>query len=641
MAYNTYVPAGLTNSRAYNWSRNAYNPSNVPVISVDPVTMQQHLATYEWLDYGQSVPGGATRWKTNPPFASWEASGGMRGLVATDANGNEVPARILRGYIRRAEYTVSDDASQSRLYFMFNPENITRQYVSYLDQGALDPFNTVYQSGNLVAPPSFMDFNFELFFDRQDEAQHPDNPGVLVDMEYFDLVVRNVVPGSEYSTNASLPDNGVMMVNPRDITVVFSPQLSIQGRPLNAQVVFEKFTHRMVPTRMRIALTMRVVYLGPARDVSLFTPEAVNVERRVPFDIEPPEPFSFTYKPLTFASNNEDITLPDAAINSNDWDNTQAGDANNLGYHAMQNAAKKCGLEGIQSTITEYDLNNRAQLWNYADCSSFVWGGFVDMPFVLTGEGVNENSSRPYAAYLGWPTWESRSPPDCTSIKNMCAGLPEAKCLRLWGFTEGGRNTNQWEVIKKMSPGDLIIRVGHPKKSGNHIAFVWKIDGDRLEVLHAASDPDTTDTSLIKGVGITVYSSGSDFTYNFGCRIVAQTPEGMAVDEDDEGSAVIAQKPGRPREVEARGQLGNIIVTWKPPTNKGTSDIKDYRVQYTKDSSMQNWSSMTAGAGNNPTVILPPINTNLDANTRYYIRVSARNDAGRGPESSIESAKTA
>ena len=80
------------------------------------------------------------------------------------------PARILRGYIRRAEYDVKDEMSKARLYFMYNPEYITREYVSYLEQSALDPFNTVYQSGNLIAPPSIMNFSFELFFDRQEEA---------------------------------------------------------------------------------------------------------------------------------------------------------------------------------------------------------------------------------------------------------------------------------------------------------------------------------------------------------------------------------------------------------------------------------------------------------------------------------------
>ena len=86
---------------------------------------------------------------------------------------------------------------------------------------------------------------------------------MLVDYQFFDLVVRNVIPTDPNQMSNQLPDNGVMMVNPRDITVVFSPQLTVQGRPINAQVVFEKFTHRMTPIRMRISLEMRVMYFGP------------------------------------------------------------------------------------------------------------------------------------------------------------------------------------------------------------------------------------------------------------------------------------------------------------------------------------------------------------------------------------------
>ena len=161
---------------------------------------------------------------------------------------------------------------------MYNPEIISRDYVSYLEQGALDPFNTVYQSGNLVAPPSILDFSFELFFDRQEEATQVNHPGVFVDYQFFDLVVRNVVPSDPNQASNALPDNGVMMVNPRDITVVFSPQLTIQGRPINARVTFEKFTHRMTPTRMRISLTMRAVYMGPIKDMTEYNAETFPAE---------------------------------------------------------------------------------------------------------------------------------------------------------------------------------------------------------------------------------------------------------------------------------------------------------------------------------------------------------------------------
>jgi hypothetical protein len=150
-------------------------------------------------------------------------------------------------------------------------------------------------SENLVAPPSFMDFRFDLFFDRQTEAGDVDHPGVFVDYQYFDMVVRNVIPSGDNATAATsqLPDNGVMMVNPRDITVVFSPQLTVQGRPINAQVSFEKFTHRMTPVRMRISLTMRVMYFGPIREQTEYRMQ--KLEPQAVQWVGPRDEFNFTF----------------------------------------------------------------------------------------------------------------------------------------------------------------------------------------------------------------------------------------------------------------------------------------------------------------------------------------------------------
>ena len=242
-----------------------------------PLTSRHWIAAtkaqfaYEWFDQSGRYASGR-----NPAFHS-----GAAGRLVPSLADAGISNRILRGFIRRADYDPADSKSTARLYFMYNPEQITRDYVSYLDQGALDPFNTVFQSGNLVPPPSFMDFTFSLLFDRQDEAQDSQHPGVFVDYEYFDLVVRNVDPSIDpnSTTATALPDNGVMMVNPRDITVVFSPQITVQGRPSNARVTFQRFTHRMVPTRMQIDLTMRVTYFGPMRDMVEYTAEETGRRR--------------------------------------------------------------------------------------------------------------------------------------------------------------------------------------------------------------------------------------------------------------------------------------------------------------------------------------------------------------------------
>ena len=259
---NQYRPTSLV-PRAYGWDRPSYNRADIPTKAVGrpsgmSVEEVERSLAYEWLNSGTLVNSNYS----NPPFTSG-ASGRLHPLLRTE---DGTPARILRGFIRRANWEAGDPISKARLYFMYNPEAITRQYVSYLNQESLDPFNTVFQSGNLVAPPSFMDFTFDLFFDRQTEATQTGHPGVFVDYQFFDLVVRNVIPRDPDESSNQLPDNGVMMVNPRDITVVFSPQLTVQGRPINAQITFEKFTHRMTPVRMRISLTMRVMYFGPMRN---------------------------------------------------------------------------------------------------------------------------------------------------------------------------------------------------------------------------------------------------------------------------------------------------------------------------------------------------------------------------------------
>ena len=285
---NRFRPTALS-FNSYGWKGSPlYNRADVPsafvegVGSVDRTVIEQQLA-YEWLN--SSDGGGPGVIWTNPPFLGG-AAGRLLPMLTT-ANGT--PARILRGFIRRSEAEIGDITSMSRLYFMYNPDSIVRDYVSYLDQGALDPFNTVFQSGNLVAPPSYMDFSFTLFFDRQEEAAVPSNPGVFVDYQYFDLVVRNVIPATDPngSVNNTLPDNGVMMVNPRDITVVFSPQLTVQGRPSNASVNFTRFTNRMVPTRMEISLTMRVTYFGPLKDMTPYVKEEAVTAATIPSsDIE-------------------------------------------------------------------------------------------------------------------------------------------------------------------------------------------------------------------------------------------------------------------------------------------------------------------------------------------------------------------
>lgn len=507
MAVNTFIPT--TSSRAPTYVLS-------PKTTVDAQGRQQAVSGYEWLDYGTFVPGTGMRWRTNPPFASWEAGGhGMPFQKAPSGGGKQSPVNVKRGYIRRAQVNATDLPSTCRLYFMYNPTTITRQYVNYLDQGALDPFNTIFESGNLVAPPSILEFSFELFFDRQTEAMVPGNRGVLDDMDYFDLVVRNVIPGGPNGNNA-LPDNGLMMVNPRDITVVFSKDISVQGRPVNSQIVYEKFTHEMTPTRMRIALTMRVIYMGPVRDITAFSTETVNVDRAIPYDILPTPKFEFEFNELEWPSNYEDAQKPNLET---------SGKGDTLAHLSGDSAG------GDAATLAKYESDKadteyvgasgpRNNLWAQADCSSFVWGGFAALP---DGDAICSN--------LGWPKFaDGKRSGNIPSVQAMMDPLGNSEYVeRILGFNMDGKGDLDGDsVFKKVREkgvkGDLLLRYKHPERDSNHVAFLWETTDDSFTVLHAASEP--------QDVLLTTYSTNS-IQYNYMARVFRATSGHFQDDETD------------------------------------------------------------------------------------------------------------
>jgi hypothetical protein len=495
MAVNTYVPTTSSRTPTY------VTPQTV----VDAQGRQQTTSGYEWLDFGTFVPGaGTTRWRTNPPFASWEA-GAHNIPFQKGAIGGPAPANIKRGYIRRAQVNATDLPSTCRLYFMYNPTTITRQYVNYLDQGALDPFNTIFDSGNLVAPPSILEFSFELFFDRQTEAMVPGNRGVLDDLDYFDLVVRNVIPGGTGANN-TIPDSGVMMVNPRDITVVFSKDITVQGRPINSQIVYEKFTHEMTPTRMRVALTMRVIYMGPVRDITGFTAPTSTVDRTIHYNIPAAPVFNLSFEEMSWPTNNEDISRPSLGVNSEgtfaNADGTPLSRDGTIGARAAENAKSH---SDAAHTIYVGAEGNRGNLWAMADCSSYVWAGLVSL----------EPDGDTIASNLGWPKWANKGG-GIPSVASMIGGFQGNNFVeRLWGFGQPHGELNSQNIFKSVLTsgirGDLLMRYNHPDRPGtNHVAYLWTKTTDSFSVLHAAShDQDVT---------ISTYS-GNSLQYNYCVRV--------------------------------------------------------------------------------------------------------------------------
>lgn len=451
-----------------------YNNADVPVgwanSSAPPEQLARRLV-YEW--YQSSQTEGRL---SNPPFLT-----GAAGRISPVLKDSGVP-RILRGYIRRANY--DDEVSKSRLYFMFNPETIQRDYVSYLDQAALDPFNTVFGSANDVAPPSFLNFRFELFFDRQDEvAQDMEHPGVFVDYQFFDLVVRNVIPTSPNASNNQLPDNGVMMVNPRDITVVFSPQITVQGRPINASVSFEKFSHRMTPIRMRISLEMRVVYIGPVQPQTEIVAERYIADTADSIAPDDTTAFSFTFNDLVVANGAsqgaqgfQSAASPIVQANLSDQTALFSSPNNNARISAYQWAQA-----AVVPGYTQYDRIRRATgvdangKLQFTDCSALVW-------YAYDAAGLTEK--------MGWGGSKSY-PADTSQMINNLKSLNWRSAGLLYGWT-----TNTVPLARvffnnpanrtRMSPGDLLFRERTSSKDG-HVVFFDHWEGDRLIVFAASS----------------------------------------------------------------------------------------------------------------------------------------------------------
>jgi hypothetical protein len=482
---NKYRPSRLVKN-AYGWTGSpGYNRADVPTALLQQpsgITADQFLQqfAYEWFQTGD-IANSLTKFGgtgfSNPPFIGGAAGRLIPSLRSADGG---VP-RILRGYIRRAQFEAGDDASRSRLYFMYNPETITRDYVSYLEQGALDPFNTVYQSGNLVAPPSVLDFNFELFFDRQEEAQQVDHPGVYVDYQYFDLVVRNVVPSATDQTSNTLPDNGVMMVNPRDITVVFSPQFTVQGRPLNAQVSFEKFTHRMVPTRMRIALTMRAVYIGPVKDMSEYKAEQFKAEEAVPLNEIAAPAYIWNM-----------IQLDDARANTGFDPTTGVGSGGGGGSSGSNNSGQadynnQTGLAGDANQKSRYDA--------------------LKMAIASTTGGTTYSGAGAGAGRYNLPVSA-----DCSGLVTECynrIGLGEAMGWTGHPGTDviySQFQANKWknaqfiplsaDMWNQLDFGDLLFRHSTSSKQG-HIKFFVGLNGNTVHGFAAnshTSNPQVGDT---------------------------------------------------------------------------------------------------------------------------------------------------
>lgn len=475
---NRYVPSGVSSSPVGLSSFGTVGGkvgSSSPTVSVSSRHRQQQEVAIFIEEFGRA----------NLPFET--STGGS--LLPGDRQ------PIQRGFVRRAARNPANPLSDMSLRFMYNPEKITRQYASYLEQAAIDPFNTVFQSGNLVAPPSIIEFSFSLVFDRQVEATARGpwtskadwaNVGVLHDMAFFDAVLRNVPPGGTPNT---VPDNGVMMVNPEDVTVVFSKDLTVQGKPTNSQVRFTKFLHNMVPVRCEMDITLLINYFGPLREpFGLDARQQIAAyQALIPYNTTLGDGLANTRSVeeaiRAYKSSDSAASILASAINTNApqatpwWNSTSSstasgGVANTLQMTGPVNSTiAAAALAAGQSLFQQsggprYDQARRTQHgagkptpW-YFDCSSFVWASYK----AVGAQGVFGRASYPdTAAMLGY--WNS-------------SGWTTMQKILTWEGTSGVAD----RLVLLARPGDILFR----RSGGNgHIAMVVTTSPGRIRTIEA------------------------------------------------------------------------------------------------------------------------------------------------------------
>lgn len=398
--------------------------------------------------------------------------------------------RVVRGYIRRADPNSSNPMSDTFLRFMYNPETVVQQYATYLDQAAIDPFNTVFQSGNLVQPPSVVQFDFQLLFDRQIEQANGAIPeGCMVDKRYFDMVVRNVSPAT--AGPSAVPDNGVMMVNPEDILVVFSENLTVQGRPINARMEYLRFANDMTPTRMAVSITMVVNYFGPLRSPtsSNNSQQVQDYESLIPYEdtLNPigtafsDIAFSFVSFKTNYSSNKESLDAQYASATPW-WTVVPGGSSSEAPSSSEQalymgapvnddirikalfaaNALVEQGRQ--QFGGMKYSQAQRTKIPEYADCSSFVWKAYQ----LIGAQGV--------FGRFGWP--------NTASMYSFWKATNWATVEQVLVWDQASAVTAAQRLPLVAQPGDLLFIQSDGQ---HHISIVNSVTPTSLEDIAARS----------------------------------------------------------------------------------------------------------------------------------------------------------
>lgn len=205
---------------------------------------------------GSTTGAVATGIARNPPF---------RNSIALANRGIDYSTntRVYRGYLQEYERSLDGGksiiplAAQYRLYFYYNPNNISVNWE--LDDTQV--VNPEYQSGGGVDRFIGTQVSWDMFFDRVAEVDFIPE-GVLQDVRIFDKLVTGGATGAN--------GYGVTATAPPIVRVQFSRNggghqapLGYIGALIASSINYTQFDIDMVPTRCVISCTMRAFVFQP------------------------------------------------------------------------------------------------------------------------------------------------------------------------------------------------------------------------------------------------------------------------------------------------------------------------------------------------------------------------------------------
>lgn len=495
------LPVGILGNAPYGWTQqpNIGGGANTPSNAYFP----SEQFVYERMDWQKfkeqlaSKGGGGVRPQdvagtyANPPFMGAGQMTGPDGppsWMKDQIGGNK---HILRGYLRRQQIIPGKQESYVRLYFMYNPDQVQRQYLSWDESPTLDAQggNGQESDASPITSPYMTTLSFTLYFDRQMEvANIVDHPGVMVDLQTFDVLSGQMVfgsstdgtttvltPGMAIPANTDMTNNIAGMLQPKLgnladtlVTAVFSPTLAVEGILSGAQVNFTKFSMRMTPMTMALTITLRVSYVGKNNN------QAVSNADLGAGTLQHPE----VYNPT-----NPNFVMPTTQSARNTATATGAAAAVEWGFANLMDS----GDDGHYDNSDKRDVGAPCSATKpfFTDSASFVWrsltavgwaGDSVGDPLGLggsctagsahAGDFVSAIRSHDRGDGRRWHAWVDKGNEDPPGDVSNASGTPKKD------YTVAA------EMFKDLRKGDILVRPPGSGKDSGAVAFFYGATGD-------------------------------------------------------------------------------------------------------------------------------------------------------------------